>query len=36
MQHDEFLGQGQLAKVRDQLPAEFNSLFTGSTGQLRS
>jgi hypothetical protein len=29
--------QGQLAKVRDQLPPEFDPLSSsGSTGQLRS
>ena len=33
----EAVTQGQLAKVRDQLPAEFDPLFSsGSTGQLRS
>jgi uncharacterized protein (DUF2267 family) len=33
----EVVTQGQLAKVRDQLPAEFDPLFSsGSTGQLRS
>jgi uncharacterized protein (DUF2267 family) len=33
----EAVTQGQLAKVRDQLPAEFDPLFSsGSSGQLRS
>ena len=33
----EAVTQGQLVKVRDQLPAEFDPLFSsGSTGQLRS
>jgi hypothetical protein len=33
----EAVTQGQLAKVRDQLPPEFDPLFSsGSSGQLRS
>jgi len=33
----EAVTQGQLSKVRDQLPAEFDPLFSsGSTGQLCS
>jgi hypothetical protein len=33
----EAVTKGQLAKVRDQLLAEFDPLFSsGSTGQLRS
>jgi uncharacterized protein (DUF2267 family) len=33
----EAVTQGQLAKVRDQLPTEFDPLFSsGSSGQLRS